>query len=97
MSERLHQAFVTDASKVREALGDMDKSSFFVRVEISGRTLSDADECKITYQVGSNSWGSDNVSGDSIETCLKELMRRLGWSREHAPLALAAPRETVAA
>lgn len=90
MSFKLHAAITEDANKVRNALGEMDVSSFEVRVVVSGRCLSDADECKITYTVEAGY--SNSVKGDSIEACLDELKRRLGWHKKHEPLALAKPR-----
>lgn len=90
MSTKLHNAFIADAMVVRSALGEMNISSFTVDVRISGRTLSDADECLVTYEVSA---GYDHsVKGDSIEACLNELRRRLGWHKVHMPKALAAPR-----
>lgn len=92
MSQALHNAFIADATMVRETLAELDVASFNVSITIEGRTLSDADQCKITYEVGNGHWGSACVKGDSIESCLHELMRRLGWNQEHAPLALPKPR-----
>lgn len=91
MSIKLHKAFIEDATFVRDALGAMDIGSFTVQVRITGRTLSDADECKIEYFID-GTWNDTGVKGDSIENCLEEFKRRKGWENQHAPLALAKPR-----
>lgn len=90
MTTKLHHAVIADATKVREALAEANVKEFNLTIKVSGRTLSDADECKIEYIVGSG-W-SHEVKGDSVENCLTELLRRLGWHAQHQPTALAAPR-----
>lgn len=91
MSLKLHSAMTFNANRVRTTLGEMDVGSFTLTVTVSGRTLSDLDECKIEYTVA-GSWNDPTVKGDSVENCLAEFARRKGWESKHAPLALAKPR-----
>jgi hypothetical protein len=90
MSTKLHTAIIGDATLVRNTLAELNVPAFFLTIKVEGRVLSDEDECRITYTVGSG-WEHE-VKGDSTEACLTELARRLGWHQDHQPLALSAPR-----
>lgn len=65
-------------------------SSFHFEVLANGRVHGSLQECdvKITFGLGNY---SAIVQGNSHESVLEEYIRRNGWERRHAPLALAAP------
>jgi hypothetical protein len=92
VSRKLHEAFVAAAHEVRNRLGAADISGFHLRVEVEGRTLSDADSALITYKIAKSTY-SNGVEGNDLEVVLVEYLRRNGWDQRNAPLALAAPRK----
>ena len=84
----LHTDFVAAIAIVRRAFGRADLGHFYVSISASGRTETGCDSVKIEYKVGESNYGSECVTGDSIDACLSEWLRRKGWSDAHAPLAL---------
>ena len=90
--EQLHAYFIQAVDDVRSRLGLEDIGSFKLMLECSGRTLTDTSECKITYKICSDSWGSKSVEGAELHVCLDELLRRERWEKRNAPLSLPSPK-----
>ena len=44
-------------------------------------------DLKVEYRLGE--WTEDRVTGNSIDAVVNEYMRRKGWDKRHAPLAIA--------
>lgn len=84
----LHAEFAAAVALVRATLGANDVGHFNVAITASGRTETGCDNVKIEYRVGEGSYSYESVTGDSIQACLDEYLRRNGWNQAHAPLAL---------
>lgn len=83
----LHDEFAAAVRMVRDAMGAADIGNFALTINADGRTETDSDSVKIEYTVSNGRYG-ESVKGDSVEACLREMLRRHGWSEEHAPLRL---------
>jgi hypothetical protein len=93
LSERLHAVLAEAVAQVRQELSDAEIASRFrLDIEASGR-LSCGD-ILVSYKVG-ESYGSSNAEGGRLDTVLSEYMRRSGWNKRNAPLALPAPGERL--
>jgi hypothetical protein len=83
----IERDFAETVAQVKHALSVADESHFVLRLEASGRTHDGTVEIKISL----GKYGSE-VEGDSVEAVVDEYLRRNGWNKRHAPLALPAPR-----
>lgn len=63
---------------------DENLSYFTIRIEAKGRIDGDV---KITFAVGDSEYSTD-VSGNNLEPCIEELLRRRGWQKRNDPLML---------
>ena len=81
----LHAAVCKAVTEAREtlAMGSDSGSHIVLSIEISGRILGG--DLKIEYGAGEY---AGSVRGNTLEAVLHEHMRRNGWNRRHAPLAL---------
>lgn len=87
ISKALHSAISAAAHLVRETFAANDVGSFCLEVDVSGRTMTDADEVKVTYKVAASQYGA-GVTGNSLDKVIAETLRRHGWDAVNAPLAL---------
>lgn len=85
MSAELHKAIIEAARNVRDVFDSNDVGHMTLEIEVSGRVH---DEIKIKYGVGE--YLATCYGGDLIAV-LDEYMRRQGWDKRNAPLALPAP------
>lgn len=75
-----------EIKRVRKRMArDENQSRFAVRITATGR-LHDGD-VNLTYAVGHSDYGYE-VEGDDLDACVDELMRRDGWKKVHAPVAI---------
>ena len=93
LSNLLHDNVIRATTEIRSRLGDANVGSFDFTIHASGRTMTDADECKIEYNVGVSRYDGASVKGNDLERCIVELLRRHGWDETNAPKALPAPRK----
>jgi len=87
----------TEAVKVlREELRSANIGSYFT-FELSAKGRVQDGDVKISVVLHNNEYGSDsvNIAGDSIEAVSEEFMRRHGWQKRHAPLALSYQSEPI--
>jgi len=54
--------------------------------------MTDTSECKIEYKVSPSAWGGSEVGGNDLSAVIDEIIRRNGWEKRNAPLALPGPR-----
>lgn len=85
----IHASFVAATNYVRSRLAEANIGGFHFEITSSGRTMTDKSEVKIVYQLNDRdySYGS-TVEGNSLEAVVDEVLRRNGWQKAHAPLAL---------
>lgn len=90
MTALLHTVFTDAINEYRKELADanIECNTFEISVSASGR-VQDGD-VKITYECGPQ-YGNA-VKGGTLEAVVEEYLRRNGWDRRHAPLALEAPK-----
>jgi hypothetical protein len=90
LSQRLHDVFIAATRHVRTRFGNADVGGFYLSIEAQGRTLTDEAEIKIEYRLGTGRY-DDKVTGNDLERCIVEMLRRHGWDETNAPKALPAP------
>lgn len=90
VSKALHLALTQAAHLVRETFAANDVGEFYLAIDVGGRTMTDQDECLITYRVGDGRYG-EITKGNSLDATLTETLRRNGWDKLNKPLALPAP------
>lgn len=72
------------AQELRRAFNHADLNHVRFSSSISGRTHGDLE---ISFEVSDQSWGGE-VTGNSIQAIIDELLRRHGWNKRHAPTAI---------
>ena len=73
--------------QVRAALAAANlPADFNFRVEASGRVTDG--EVKLAFRLGPDGYSSGAVEGNSIEPVVSEYLRRHGWKKVNAPLAI---------
>ena len=81
-------ALKREIKRVREMLKECDDiPTFKLSFEAKGR-VNDG-EIKLQYTVCPNEYGADTVTGDDLNACIEEMLRRHGWTKRHSPKALA--------
>ena len=84
----LHQVISDAIETVRTRLGKADIGAFSMTISASGRTETEHSEVKIEYRVSPSSWESRQVTADTLDNAVEELIRREAWNHRHQPLAL---------
>lgn len=75
------------AAYIRNELQQLeDVSSLDFNIMINGRVHDS--ELRITFEIGSTYSKGGVVRGGSVDTILREYMRRFGWDLKHQPLML---------
>jgi len=69
--------------------GLFPENAFCFTITASGQVLDGTLELK--FKLGSNTWGSEPVQGNSLDAVVNEFIRRKGWEAMHAPLQLTGP------
>jgi hypothetical protein len=88
-SDNIHAAFITATHEVRHRLGAADIGRFSFSISADGRCLTDLSEVKIEYRISA---GYDcSVTGNDLDRCITEVLRRWGWNETNAPLSLPSP------
>ena len=91
LSARLHAAIAEAIADVQQELVDKEiGGSFRIDIEVSGR-INDG-EVLVEYRVG-DCYGSNNPKGARLAPVVSEYLRRRGWNKANAPMALMAPGE----
>jgi hypothetical protein len=95
ISKQLDAKFREAVEAIRTALGAANIGAFEFSVSASGRTMTEQSEVLIKYHLGDNNWSTRaDVKGDNLANCTTELVRRVGWHKDHLPLALPGNRST---
>lgn len=90
VSKALHLALTQAAHLVRETFAANDVGEFYLAIDVCGRTMTDKDECLVTYHIADGKYG-EHTKGNNLDATLTETLRRNGWNRANKPLALPAP------
>ncbi len=69
----------------KELQRDESLHSFCIQIKASGRTHEG--DVDLEYGVGADTYSPD-VKGDSMHAIVEEFMRRRGWKKRHAPIAI---------
>jgi len=91
LANKLHMAFVDATNEIRDRFGAANVGSFYLTITAEGRTMTDKNEVKIEYHLGTGRYDGASVKGNEFESCLVETLRRHGWDETHAPRAIAGP------
>ncbi len=83
---KFEQAVLDEVTRLRYQFASIDLSNLHFGVRADGRV--DGDNIKIKFTVGDNSYGSDTVSGNSVDEVVREFLRRRGWTERNDGLAL---------
>ena len=86
MVSRFERAVLIEATRLRGLFASRDQSYLNLTVEVSGPV--DRDELKITFRVGSSSYGEGSVEADTVGAASDEFFRRKGWKQNHDALKL---------
>jgi len=85
----LHKAYTEALSQVKSRLSTTNCGHCFrLTLEAFGRVDASENDISIEYTLSINH-GDVSVTGDSVDSCLEEAMRRMGWKERHKPLRLA--------
>lgn len=86
MVSRFERAVLIEATRLRELFASHDQSYLLLEVKVSGPV--DHDSLKVTFRVGSDTWGESSVEADTVEAAAAEYFRRKGWKQNHDALKL---------
>ncbi len=93
LSAKLHAIVAETTVSLRQELNDAEiGSSFNMSIDVSGRVAGG--DVIVKYSV-SGLYGSKVTEGSRLAPVLSEFMRRNGWEKRNAPLALPAPGEPL--
>lgn len=89
MTDReLHDTVLAAVAAMRDRLSDANiGSQFHLAIVIEGR-LNSADPPKVAYKLSADGWSTGATEGNALTPVVDEYMRRAGWNKRHAPLAL---------
>jgi hypothetical protein len=93
--KQLHRTLLKHVTETRSRLSEANiGSAFALTITVSGR-LNSSDPLKIAYRLTSGTWGENPTEGSALTPVTEEFLRRHGWNKTYAPLALPPPEDEL--
>lgn len=84
----LRRKFIDLVQEIRAEFENANIPNFKIELSATGRTFGG--DAKITFEVGTDTWGS-GVKSPDLGAAVAEVLRREGFIKANDPLALPAP------